>query len=261
MGYDERIDVLGVRFDSVSIDQAAALAFEIMKRTGSRRESGLCDPYSAETAYVVTPNPEIVWMARSSEPLRSALDSAALVLPDGIGIVYGARILGSPLQNGRVPGIDFITALFEKMADSGGTVFLLGARPDVAETAGQRLTEKHRGLVVKGVADGYFTDSKLIIERINAASPDLLLVCLGAPKQELWMAQNIRQLNVGLCAGLGGVLDVFAGNVKRAPVFFRKLGLEWLYRIIREPRRIKRSMKLPLFLFAVIWKRIAGARS
>ena len=258
MGYEERIDVLGVGFDSISIDQAAARAFEIMKRAGSRRESCLCDTFGGKKAYVVTPNPEIVWTARRSEPLRAAINDAALVLPDGIGIIYGARILGAPLRSGRVPGIDFISSLFEKLAVSGGTVFLFGAKPGVAEEAGRKLAGRYPGLEIAGAADGYITDNEQTIGKINAAGPDLLLVCLGSPKQELWMAENTVRLNVGLCAGLGGVLDVFAGRVKRAPVFFRKLGLEWLYRIIREPRRLKRSMKLPLFLFAVIWRRIRG---
>lgn len=243
-GQNNRVDVLGIGFDDISVDQAAEHAHDMIS--------------DGEKAYVVTPNPEIVWMARRDEPLRTALNSAAMALPDGIGIIYGARILGAPLRNGRVPGIDFVTALFKIMAVSGRTVFLLGAKPGVAETAGKNLAAKHPGLVIAGAADGYFTDNTQIIEKINNANPDLLLVCLGAPKQELWMAENTGLLNVGLCAGLGGVLDVFAGKVKRAPAFFRKLGLEWLYRIIREPRRIKRSVKLPLFLFAVIHKRLRG---
>lgn len=246
-GQNSKVDVLGIGFDSVTVDLAAARAYDMIS--------------GGEKAYVVTPNPEIVWTSRRNSPLRAALNGAALVLPDGIGVIYGARILGTPLQSGRVPGIEFVSSLFEKMSEHGGTVFLLGAKPGVAETAGICLSEKHPGLVVAGTADGYFTDSGQVIGQINTVRPDLLLVCLGAPKQELWMAENVSRLNVGLCAGLGGVLDVFAGKVKRAPVFFRKLGLEWLYRIVREPRRLKRSMRLPLFLFAVIWKRIARGRS
>jgi len=111
-------------------------------------------------------------------------------------------------------------------------------------------------LVIAGVADGYFTDDGPVIETINAAAPDLLLVCLGAPKQELWMAENIGRLNTRLCAGLGGSLDVFAGKVKRAPTIFQKLGLEWFYRLICQPSRIKRMIKLPLFVLAAVLKRI-----
>ena len=251
-----RIDVLGVGFDDISIDQAVSRAFEIIKRSDSRSESGFHNTVCGNKAYAVTPNPEIVWMARQNEALHTALEGAEMVLPDGIGIIYGARILGTPFRNGRGPGIDFITALLEKIAEHGVRVFLLGSKPGIACDAGVKLSEKYPGLVIVGAADGFFTDDEQLIEQINAANPDLLLVCLGAPKQELWMAENIRRLSVALCAGLGGALDVFAGKVKRAPVFFRKSGLEWLYRVIREPRRIKRSMKLPLFLIAVILKRL-----
>jgi len=237
-----RTDVLGVGFDDKTTGQAALCAYEMMR--GDQKE------------YVVTPNPEIVWMARSDQPLRSAVNGAGLVLPDGIGIVLGAKILGTPLSCGRVPGIDFVTVLLAKMAESDGSVFLLGAKPGVAEEAGQKLAVDYPGLNIAGTADGYFTDDAAAIGRINAAAPDLLLVCLGAPKQELWMAKNIGQLNVGLCAGLGGSLDIFAGRVKRAPVFFRKLGLEWFYRLIKEPRRIKRMIKLPLFVIVVLLKRL-----
>jgi len=237
-----RIDVLGVGFDGVTVDEAVLRASGIIKSGGK--------------TYIVTPNPEIVWICRRNEALRDAINGAGFVLPDGIGIVMGARILGTPLLGGRVPGIDFAAALFYEIAKFGGSIFLLGSKPGVAEEAGQRLIEKYPGLVVAGVADGYFTDSEPIIEQINATNPDLLLVCLGAPKQELWMAENINRLNTRICAGLGGSLDVFAGRVKRAPVFFQKFGLEWFYRLVREPRRIKRMIKLPLFILAVMLKRI-----
>lgn len=240
-----RVHVLGVGFDDVTIEQAVTLACEKLD--------------GGEKAYIVTPNPEIVWMARRDEALRAAINNAGLVLPDGVGIVLGAKILGAPLVGGKVPGIDFIARLFEELASSGRRVFLLGAKPGVAEEAGQKLAEVYPGLSIAGAADGYFTEDDPVIDRINAECPDLLLVCLGAPKQELWMSSNIDRINAGLFAGLGGALDVFAGRVNRAPVFFRRLGLEWLYRIVREPRRLKRSLKLPLFVLAVIWERVNGS--
>ena len=239
-----RIDVLGVGFDGLSIEQAATHAVSIID---SRKKS-----------YVVTPNPEIVWLCRKNAALRDVINRATLVLPDGIGIVIGAKILKTPLQDGRVAGIDFISALFLKMAQSGGSVFLYGAKPGVAKTAGEKLSQKYHGLIIAGTADGYGSDNDALIEQINAAHPDVLLVCLGAPKQELWISENIGRLNVPLSAGLGGSLDVFAGNVKRAPVFFQKFGLEWFYRILKEPQRLKRSLSLPLFLLCVIVKKITG---
>jgi len=209
-------------------------------------------------AYIATPNPEIVWLCRRNEALRAAVNGAAMVLPDGIGIILGARILGTPFKAGRVPGVDFAAALFCKMAEHGLSVFLLGAKPGVAELAGRNLAEKYGGLGIAGASDGYFADDESVIGKINASNPSLLLVCLGAPKQELWMAENMGRLRVPLCAGLGGALDIFAGKAKRAPVFFRRLGIEWLYRIVREPHRIIRCLKLPLFVLAVIAKRLFG---
>ena len=217
------------------------------------------------SAFVVTPNPEIVMLARESAELSEALSRAALVLPDGIGIIYGARILGTPLV-GRVTGMDFSAAMFAELAERGGSVFLFGSKPSdgtqpsVAEKAAEKLTETYGGLRIAGTHDGYFKDDETdaIIAEINAAQPDLLVVCLGAPKQELWAYRNREKLTVPLIACLGGALDVWAGTVKRAPRWMQKCGLEWLYRLIKEPSRIGRMMKLPQFLLVVIGARIRG---
>lgn len=210
-----------------------------------------------KAAYVVTPNPEIVMLCRENEQLANAVNNASLVLPDGIGIIYGARILGTPLKQ-KLPGIDFAAALFSEMAKQGQTLFLLGAKPGVADAAAEALISRFSGLNIVGTGDGYFTDDAPVIEKINSLSPDLLLVCLGAPKQELWMSQNAPALNAGLMAGLGGSLDVFAGVVERAPEKWQKLGLEWLYRLKQDPARAKRMSNLPKFGFAVIGRRIFG---
>jgi N-acetylglucosaminyldiphosphoundecaprenol N-acetyl-beta-D-mannosaminyltransferase len=241
-----RIPVLGVGFDNLTMDEAVSAALAYMERRGA-----------GGAPYVVTPNPEIVWLCRSDKRLQAAADGAALVLPDGVGIIRGAKILGTPLR-ARVPGIDFASALFEKMAPAGRSVYLLGAKPGVAETASARLAAQYPGLQIMGCADGYFTDDAPVVAGINAKAPDLLLVCLGAPKQEIWMAENAGRINARLGACLGGAFDVFAGVVPRAPERWRRLGLEWLYRLLREPRRVGRMMKLPLFLLAAIGKRITG---
>ncbi|MDR1588736.1 MAG: WecB/TagA/CpsF family glycosyltransferase [Oscillospiraceae bacterium] len=238
-----RTDVLGVGFDDMTVAEAAKRAAEMIS--------------GGERGYVVTPNPEIVWMCRKSSALREAVNGASLVLADGVGVTLGARILGRPLR-GRVPGIDFIDTLFGLMSLSGGRVFLFGAKPGVAEAASEKLRRRYPGLVVAGVCDGYSDDVSAVIGKINAAAPDLLVVCLGAPKQELWMAQNARHVSAALCVGLGGALDVFAGAVRRAPAPWRRLGLEWLYRLISDPRRLKRMAILPQYLLAVIWSGLRG---
>lgn len=229
---------MGVGFDNITTAEAAERAAEIIARRGR--------------AYVVTPNPEIIWMCRKDIRLKEAIGGAALVLPDGVGVTLGARILGKPLR-GRAPGVDFFAALLAKLAPLGGRVFLLGAKPGVAEEAARKLESAYPGLVIAGVCDGYFKNDGAVIGKINAAAPDLLAVCLGSPRQELWMARNAQLLDAPLSAGLGGTLDIISGKVKRAPVLWQKLGIEWLHRLIREPSRYRRMSKLPVYLFAVIW--------
>ncbi len=240
-----RIDVLGIEFDNTDILEAVERAIRLMEE---RRH-----------AYVVTPNPEIILESQKNEKLASAVKSADMVLPDGVGVIYASHILGTPIKN-RIPGIDFASALMARISENGRKVFLLGAKPGVAELAGERLAERYPGLAICGVNDGYFEeeDTEFIIEKINSASPDLVLVCLGSPKQENWMKNNAELLDVGLLIGLGGALDVYAGVVERAPRKWRSMGLEWLYRLIREPKRIKRMVKLPGVIVAAAWRRIGG---
>lgn len=240
-----RIDVLGTEFDNITKEEAVEKAYDLM--------------LERKSAYVVTPNPEIVMICREDEEAAKAVNEAGLVIADGIGVIYGAKILGTPLK-ARIPGIDFTSALFEKMAANGRSVYLFGSRPSVAEKAAENLKEKYPGLVVCGTHDGFFTDDANIVKNINEAAPDLLLVCLGAPKQEKWMLSRSGIVNAGLMIGAGGSLDVFAGVVERAPEKWQKLGLEWLYRLLKEPKRIGRMMKLPKFLLVCIAKKITGAK-
>ncbi len=228
-----RIDVLGVSFDDLTMEEAVEIALGFMQ------ERRAC--------YACTPNPEIVMAAKGDAALRAALSGAELVLADGVGITKAAAMLGTPLKS-RVPGIDFASNVISRLAQRGGSVYLLGAKPLVAEAAAEKLTQTYPGIVIAGTNDGYFTDDAPVIEKINAASPDFLMVCLGSPKQELWMSANAGRLSCGLMAGLGGSLDVLAGNVQRAPETWRRLGLEWLYRVIKEPKRLGRVMKLPAFV-------------
>ena len=238
-----RIDVLGVKFDNITMAEATEKALKLMD--------------SKNAAYVVTPNPEIVMLCREDSGLLCAVNKAAMVLPDGIGIIKGAAILGTPMKE-KIPGIEFAETLFGLMSKRRMSVFLLGAKPGVSDAAALHLKERFTGLQIVGTNDGYFTDDEPVIEKINAASPDLLLVCLGAPKQELWMQKNASKLDVGLMAGLGGSMDVFACVAERAPEVWRKYNLEWLYRLKEDPSRAGRMMNLPKFGFKVIKKRLLG---
>ncbi len=240
-----KTDVLGIKFDRVTKAEAVFRALDII----DSRQSG----------YIVTPNPEIVLLARRDPQLKRAIEGASLILADGVGITIGARILGTPLPE-RVPGIDFAEALIKELSGAHESLFLFGAKPGVAEKAAEKLKERYKGIVIRGTADGYFSDDSEIINKINSASPSLLLVCLGAPRQETWMHENCAKLDAGLMIGLGGALDVISGEVERAPERWRKLGLEWLHRLIKDPKRIKRMVRLPLFLIAVLGRRMGVKR-
>ena len=235
----EKIDVLGVAFNNLTMDEAVDRAWGLMNER--------------KAAYVVTPNPEIVMTCRDDPGAAAAVAGAALTIADGIGVIYGAKIQRTPLKQ-KVPGIDFTTLLMERMAKEERSVFLFGSKPGVAEKAEENLKRRFPGLRFAGTNDGYFKDDAPIVEKINAASPDLLLVCLGAPKQEKWMRDNAPKLDVGLMIGAGGSLDVFAGVAERAPEAWQKAGLEWLYRLMKEPKRIGRMAVLPKFLLCALFQ-------
>ena len=205
--------------------------------------------------YVVTPNPEFLLAAEKDPDFRRVLNSADLALPDGIGVVYSAKIMGRPLK-ARVPGIEFAEDMLACLDERGGRLFLLGARPGVAEKAGENILARHPNITLCGTQDGYFRDEETVLLKVAAARPDLLFVCLGAPKQEKWMARWGRHTGARLAIGLGGVLDVFAGNVERAPAAWQKLGLEWAYRLKQEPKRAGRMARLPLVLVQAAGERI-----
>ena len=231
-----RTDVLGVGFDDMTMEEAVAEGVRLLDAPGAH--------------YVVTPNPEIVETCREDPDAREAVNGADLVLADGIGVIYGARMLGTPLK-GRVTGIGFAQGLMAQMAKSGKSLYLLGAKPGVAEQAAENLKRDYPGLRIAGTGDGYFQEDGPVVEAIRASGADAAFVCLGAPKQEKWMRRNGEATGAHLLVGLGGCLDVFSGQVQRAPEIFQKLGLEWLHRLAKNPSRIGRMMKLPLFLVHV----------
>lgn len=225
--------ILGVRFDSLTRQQAAQAGAALLEAPGFH--------------YVVTPNPEFLLAAEKDASFRKILNEADLTLPDGIGVIYAARILGRPLQ-GRVTGIDFSGDLLARLNETGGRLYLLGAKPGVAQRAGENIQAQYPNLVLCGTHDGYFQDNAAVAGEIAQAGPDLLFVCLGAPKQEKWMVQWGPTTGARLAVGLGGVLDVYSGQVERAPEMFQKLGLEWAYRLMKEPSRVGRMARLPLVL-------------
>lgn len=238
-----KTDIMGITFDNVTMQQALERAGEILA--------------GDKTCYAVTPNAEIAYEALRDESLRALLNEADLVLPDGAGVVLASKILKTPLQQ-KVAGVDFADGLLGMLAQNGKSVYLLGSKPGIAELAAEKMREKHPGLMICGMHDGYFKDEAPVIAAINEAKPDVLFVCLGAPKQELFMKRHQNDLSCRLMIGLGGSLDSFAGTVKRAPKWMIKANLEWLYRLYKEPKRFGRMLRLPKYLWAVVCRRIRG---
>jgi len=231
-----RIDVLGVGFDNLTMDEAVDAGMHLLAQPGAH--------------YVATPNPEIVEVCRENAEAAAAVNGADLVLPDGIGIIKGAAMLGTPLKE-KTPGIEFASRLMAVLAQRGLSLYLLGAKPGIAETAAEKLRAQYPGLKIAGTHDGYFREDAPVAAAVRESGADVVFVCLGAPKQELWMAQFGPATGAHLLCGLGGSLDVFAGVVERAPAFWSRHGLEWFYRLCKEPKRLGRMMKLPLFLVHV----------
>ncbi|MBR5122042.1 MAG: WecB/TagA/CpsF family glycosyltransferase [Anaerotignum sp.] len=231
--------VLGVPFDAVTMDEAVAKAKKLLKEEGQH--------------IICTPNPEIVMEAQNDKVLNSILHEADLVVPDGIGVVWASKYSEIRLTE-RVAGFDLTQNLMADLAATGETFYFFGGAPGVASTAARKMMKKYPGLKVVGVHNGYFDEKeeKRIIQDIKEKAPSILLVGLGAPKQEKWIYDNLRLTGAKVAIGVGGSFDVMAGNVKRAPKIFQKLGLEWFHRLITQPTRWKRMMRLPKFALTVL---------
>lgn len=240
-----RIEILGVPVDCVTMDQALDWADSRIK--------------GHHPCTILAVNPEKVMRAQQDSGLLGQLRSADLLIPDGIGIVFAARLLGLGHAE-QVPGSELMPKLCERAASKGYTVFLFGASAEVNQQAVAVLRERYPGIRIVGSQHGYVKDEDMpgVITCINECKPDLLFVALGSPHQELWMARYLPQLTVKVCQGVGGTFDVIAGRVRRAPKFFRSLHLEWFYRLASDPRRIRRQTALPLFAFHVLRKRLIG---
>ncbi len=207
---------------------------------------------------VFTPNSEIIMQAQRNPELKSALNNADLLVPDGAGVVLASKILKTPLKE-KVSGFDLAKNTLKASAGKNVSFYILGGQPGVSELAAINIMAEFGKINIKGYTHGYFKpeEENNLIEEINKAKPDILLVSLGAPKQELWIYKNMYRLKCKVCIGLGGAIDVFAGKVTLTPEFIRRAGFEWLHRLIREPKRIKRMMDLPRFMILTLKRRFS----
>ncbi len=229
----DKVDILGVKFDNVTMDEAIERVLGFFETEG--------------TKMVVTPNPEIVQLCVENPDVMKTISKASLTVADGIGIIYAAKMLKTPMKS-RVPGFDLATNLLPHIEERGYKLFLFGAAPGVADQAAENIRAKHPNINICGTNDGYYKYETPIIEKINESGADICFVCLGAPKQEIFISDHLNDTCAKVMMGLGGSMDVFAGNVKRAPEWVSKIGMEWFYRLVTNPKRIGRMMKIPVFL-------------
>lgn len=211
--------------------------------------------------FVVTANPEVVMKANDDDEFMSYLHKATYITADGIGIVKASRILNSPLP-GRVTGFDTMTHLLKVANDKKYKIYLLGAQKETLTKAINTISSTYPGIQIVGSHDGYFNwEDNTITEDIKELKPDITFVALGVPRQEKWIAENFSTFHSGIFIGVGGSFDAIAGTVKRAPLIWQKLNLEWLYRLLKQPSRWKRMLALPRFIVQILKQKVKESSS
>ncbi len=244
------VEILGVKVNNISVDE------------GIEKVKGYLKGDELKSIY--TPNPEIIMGAKEKPDFKDLINRGDLVTADGIGLIYACKIKKRPLK-GRVTGLDLSYELLKLANENSYSLYLLGGKEGVSQKAAENIKKDYPNIRIGGFHHGYFKGSHLglkdqeeeneIIKEINMAKPDIIFVGLGFPKQELWIDTNKARINGKVIIGNGGVMDVLSGNVKKAPDFIRKIGFEWLYRLIKEPSRIKRQLILPKFMINIIFNR------
>ena len=244
----DKLSIMGVRINNISMNEVLKLAEQKIKND--------------EKYIIYTPNTEIIMMCQKDEEFLNIMNKSDINVPDGVGLIYAGKIKKFPLKE-KVAGYDLSINLLKMADEKGLKLYAVGGRPGVAEAAMQNIQKKYPGIKIVGAHHGYFKGTHLgkfgheeeiaVIEDINRHKPHILFVGFGAKKQEQWIDYNKDLINANVIIGNGGTLDGLAGIVKRAPDIFINLGLEWLYRLIKEPKRITRQIVLPVFMFKVIF--------
>lgn len=239
---DTSVNILGVEFINKTKQE---FVFEILSRIKKQ-----------EKTFAVTANPEIVMYARNHSSYMKILEHAHMVIPDGIGVVKGAQILGKPLKE-RVPGYELLLELLAEADKKALKVYFLGAKESVVTKAVSNVVAQYPNIDIVGYRDGYFDlkDEK-VLEEVKQKNPDMVFAALGFPKQELWISQYLEIADKGFLMGVGGSFDVLSGTSQRAPEFYLKHNLEWFYRLLKQPTRFKRMLALPKFVIAVYLQKI-----
>ncbi len=239
----QSVAILGCRVDALDAPAAVRRIVDLARETGP--------------ALVVTLGTEMIVRAQHDLRFRQVINQSALSLCDTIGVLFAARLHGVRIP-GRAAGIDLIDPLCVAFAREGIAIFLLGGKGETAAKAAAVLRERHVGLVVAGARDGYFDarDQSAVATAIALSGAQVLFVGLGSPRQEIWITDYLKETRCAVGIGVGGSFDILAGNVTRAPALWRRFNLEWLYRLVREPRRFRRQLALPRFVWLAVRERL-----
>ena len=266
------VEVLGIRFHNLSRDEAAEAIADMVRR--------------GEKGYVVKPYSEFMPRAAREPRIRQILNGADLCLADGIGILWAAHYLslpGGPLRalaqlplslaamtlnpaavrrplKENMAGVDLTWEMLARLDEAGSRVFLLGGAEEEVQGTRRRIEARFPNLTIVGARNGYFEESNRIVELVNAAQPHALLVALGFPRQEEWIAENMPRLKVNVAVAEGGSFSFISGATRRAPRWLRRMGLEWLYRLARQPWRLRRQLAIARFIWLVVRERLGVAR-
>lgn len=241
----KRVKLLDYEIDTYKFDEAVENALKLEQEN--------------KVSQVVTINPEMFDCAKIDSEFSEILKAAEMVIPDGVGVKIGLKILGEKVD--RIAGIDFARRMIELSKENNMPVALVGSKPEVVQKAAENLKTEIEGLNIVYIKDGYFDDDEKILSELKESSARLILVALGSPKQEKFISKARNILDHGLMVGVGGSFDVWSGMVERAPEIYQKLGIEWLYRTIKQPERFKRIFPtLPLFVLRVIKEKFMGVK-
>ncbi len=240
------MNILGIPVEGVTMDEAVHRVADFV----AERDR----PHM-----VVTANSEMIIAANYDPLLGHILERADLVVPDGIGVVLASRIHGQPFPQ-RIPGVDLMYQLLQHGHREGWKFYLLGAAPGVAEQAAAAIAESFPGIQIVGCRDGFFSrdDEEALLKDLRSSGADILFLAMGVPRQEKWAAAHLGSLGIPVAMGVGGSFNIWAGVDRRAPKWMQSVGLEWLYRLLRQPQRWKRAGALPQFALLVLWERIRG---
>ena len=237
-----KVRILGIDVDNIDVNEAGQITKELIENSNKTCK------------VIVAPNTEFIMMAQKDEEFYNILRGADLATPDSVGVMIGSKLQKKPLKQ-RIPGQMYFRKVLEVGEKEGWTFYLLGGKDDVPALAAENVKKIYPNIKIVGYHEGFFEkdSEEKVIEEINKLQPNVLFVAMGAPIQEKWIAKHKDKLKVDVAAGQGGTFDYEAGKIKRAPVIFQKLGIEWFWRLILQPSRIFRMIVLPIYLMKIIF--------